>query len=148
MTREIKQMDKLIETYYTAEQGYHPFLITKDWQVAQLNFMPEQSFSNIVKLDLHAQTDEVFVLTKGLAVLIAGVLAGERISFHCIKMQVGVTYNIPANTWHNIAMDTAAQVIIAEKSNTHLGDFIYHPLSASQIIELQEKIKDCLQENI
>jgi mannose-6-phosphate isomerase-like protein (cupin superfamily) len=140
-------MNTLIETYYTSEQGYHPFLITKDWQVAQLNFMPEQSFFNIVKLDKHEQTDEVFVLTKGVAVLISATISGEQISFNCVKMQPGVIYNIPANTWHNIAMDKSAQVIIAEKSNTHLGDFIYHPLSSIQILELKNHINYCLQEN-
>ena len=51
-------------------------------------------------------------------------------------MKIGVTYNIPVNLWHNIAMDQDTEIIIVEKSNTHLADFVYRKLS--------KKERDCL----
>ena len=48
----------MIETYQIKENGYHPFLIREGWQVAQLNYMPEQHIDNITRLDVHHLTDE------------------------------------------------------------------------------------------
>ena len=59
-------------------------------------------------------------------------------------MVVGVTYNIPAGMWHNIAMDKDAQLAIIEKDNTHLQDCTYLELKESQINELKILIqKEC-----
>jgi len=131
---------KLIEPYYTNENGYHPFFIREHWQVAQLNYLPILSFTTIDRLDMHRQTDEIFVLTKGNAVLIAAAIENDRVDFECIRMQHGVTYNIPVNTWHNIAMDHDTEIIIIEKSNTHLGDCLYHPLAETDKDKLKNQI--------
>lgn len=137
----------LIETYYHEGDGYNPFFIKENWQVAQLNFMNEQGLYAIKKMDMHMETDEVFVLTKGTAVLIAAVLEDEKFSFELIKMEAGITYNIKANLWHNIAMDTDAQAIIVEKSNTHLGDFIFRSLSVEEQSILNDAIHLLLQKS-
>ena len=130
----------LIETYYTKENGYHPFFIREHWQVAQLNFMTRLSFISIDRLDLHQHTDEIFVLTRGKAVLIAGFIGNNQVHFECVLMNPGVPYNIPVNTWHTIAMDENAQVIITEKSNTHLGDCLYYNLTDTDRGRLKNKI--------
>ena len=44
---------KLIERYYTNENGYHPFFVREHWQVAQLNYLPVYSYTMIERLDLH-----------------------------------------------------------------------------------------------
>lgn len=130
----------LIETYGTKENGYHPFFIREHWQVAQLNYLPALSFTTIERLDMHQHTDEIFVLTKGKAVLIAASIESIIIRFECILMEPGITYNIPVNTWHNIAMSEDAEIIIVEKSNTHLFDCLYYPLSKPDRDNLKNKI--------
>lgn len=119
----------LIETYRYEGPGYNPFLIRTGWQAAQLNYTPEQDISNISKIDKHFLTDEVFVLLKGTAILIAATESDNGFEFECMKMRTGEVYNVPATTWHNIAMDKGSEVIIFEKDNTHLGDFEYNQLS-------------------
>jgi mannose-6-phosphate isomerase-like protein (cupin superfamily) len=136
--------EQLIEKYYTTENGYHPFFIRDHWQVAQLNYLPQLSFTTIEQLDLHQYTDEIFVLTKGTAVLIAASIENNNIEFECINMVPGVTYNVPVNTWHNIAMNEAVEIIIVEKSNTHEGDCLYHPLSAADRQRLNNGISKAL----
>jgi len=138
--------NELIETYYHEGIGYNPFIIKDNWQVAQLNFMPEQGLYAIQKMDMHMQTDEVFVLTTGTAVLIGAVLESKGFNFQLIQMKIGVTYNVPVNTWHNIAMDKDAEVIIIEKSNTHLGDFVYRQLSQNEAEYLNDAIRRLLNE--
>lgn len=122
----------MIQTYYRQEAGYHPFLIREGWQVAQLNYLDGHGFQDIARIEVHAATDEVFILFKGTAVLIAACLGNGNTAFECRKMQPGVTYNMPAGTWHNIAMDRAAEMIIVEKAGTHLGDCAYKALSPQE----------------
>ena len=134
-------MNKLIKKYAHEGTGYNPFLIRDGWQVAQLNYMPEQGMDDIQKIDVHFETDEVFVLVAGKAVLIATEKEDDKVSFEMVSMKQGIVYNIPKGLWHNIAMLEDARVIIIEKNNTHLGDYEYYYLNAEQKEEMYEKIK-------
>lgn len=140
-----KNTKMLIEKYSYKGEGYDPFLIRNNWQVAKLNYMPGQGLTDIIKIDKHSETDEVFILLKGIAVLIAAERNEKGYSFHSLKMQPGITYNIPAGTWHNIAMDTDAELIIVENSNTHLHDCIYVPLNENEKIDLFDNIQYALK---
>ena len=135
-------MNQLIEEYIHTGTGYNPFLIRNNWQVAQLNHVAGQGFQDIEKIDVHLNTDEVFILLKGRAVLIATERNEDKITFRMVRMKEGVTYNIPKMTWHNIAMSEDAQIIIIEDAHTHLGDFEYYFLSASQKEDMYEGIKE------
>lgn len=130
----------MIESYKIKENGYHPFLIRDGWQVAQLNYMPEQEIDNIKRLDVHHLTDEVFILIKGNAVLIGATINAGEVTFKLILMKPNVTYNIPQGTWHNIAMTEGCETIIVEKSNTHISDFEHFELSEVHIKELRNKV--------
>lgn len=132
---------KLIEQYHIGDNGYHPFLIRDGWQVAQLNYMPEQEIGNIKKLDVHHLTDEVFILLKGKAVLITAKIEGDEIEYDVELMQPKITYNIPVETWHNIAMEVGCEVIIVEKSNTHEGDFDFFELSVEKRMEMKALVE-------
>ena len=131
----------LIETYSTTEEGYHPFLIREGWQVAQLNYTENQRITSINKIEVHRSTDEVFVLLKGKSILItANFINGEPI-FKADVMKLHITYNIPQNVWHNIAMEEGDEVLIIEKSNTHLNDVEYFHLTEIQIDNFKEAIE-------
>lgn len=131
----------IIETYRYEEQGYYPFLIRGGWQVAQLNYMPEQDLYGIQKMDVHFRTDEAFILLKGTAILIGAAEQDNEFTFECVKMQPGIVYNIPVKQWHNIAMDKEAELLIVEKSDTHLGDYEFRQLSDEQKKQLNAQIK-------
>ena len=135
----------MIESFKIKENGYHPFLIRGGWQVAQLNFLEEQHIKNINKIDMHQQTDEVFVLLKGKAVLILAELEDDKPIFEVLLMEPTVTYNIPKNRWHNIAMEEGSEVLIVENSNTHLNDVIYKDLNQSKINELRQLVEEVLK---
>ena len=123
---------KWIEKYQVEDSGYHPFLIREGWQVAQLNYTSEQEIGNIKKLDVHHLTDEVFILLKGRSVLIGAEIKDGQVEFEAELLKPFITYNIPAGTWHNIAMQEGSEIIIVEKSNTHLADFEYFQLSPNK----------------
>lgn len=128
---------KSIEEYQINDYGYHPFFIRDGWQVAQLNYMPEQEIGNIEKLDIHRSTDEVFILLRGKAVLIWADLKDNDIRFEAELMKPNITYSIPMGTWHNIALRKGCEIIIVEKSDTHIADYEYFPLSKDKQEELE-----------
>ena len=132
----------LLEKYEIKKEVYDPFLIKEGWQVAQLNADESQRVENIVRIDIHYHTDEVFILTKGKAVLITAAIIDDKPVFELELMQQGVTYNVPVRTWHNIAMLEGSEVIIVEKDNTHLGDFEFFDLSTEKRNELINKVKE------
>ena len=148
MTNEkIEAKMKLIEQYQISDNGYHPFLIRDGWQVAQLNYMPEQEIGNIEKLDIHHLTDEVFILLKGKAVLIGAEIKGNEVNFEVELLKPNITYNIPVGTWHNIAMSKDCEIIIVEKANTHEGDFEFFPLSEEQKKEMETLVRNAFDQH-
>jgi len=52
---------------------------------------------------------------------------------------------LPINLWHNIAMDRDAEIVIVEKSNTHLGDFIYREINKKEEDYLKNAISMLLK---
>lgn len=131
---------KIIDAYDYAGAGYAPFLIGDKWQVAFLNYAPEEALESIVKLDVHHYTDEVFVLLDGRAALIGAQISDGRIVYEVVDMQPMQAYNIRREVWHKIAMQPGSRVLIVENSNTHLGDFEFYDLSAAQIATLRETV--------
>lgn len=122
----------LIETYIHSGPGYEPFIIRKGWQVAQLNFLPEQRAAQINRVERHAHTDEVFILFRGESILVAAEEGAEGLLFNAERMEPGVTYNIPAGVWHNIVMMPGDLVIIVEKDNTHRSDVEYRNFTSRE----------------
>lgn len=137
---------ELLETYEHHGDGYNPFLITPTWQVAQLNYLPEQHFRSISKIDRHLETDEAFVLFSGTAVLIVAEEEGGTLTLQPTLMEPEKTYNVPKNVWHNIALAEDARVLIVENCNTHLGDFEFRDLSQTEKSELEQQLTPYFKE--
>ena len=139
-------MNKIVDKYSHDNEGYNPYLISSKWQVAQLNYSPEQELENIVRLDVHRKTDEVFILTRGEAILIGAEIKDDNIMYDFVQMVPGITYNIRKDVWHNIVMNSGTEVIIVEDSNTHLplpeGDYEFYYLSDTQKEELIKQIEN------
>lgn len=136
----------MIEKYKIKDKGFHPFLISDSWQVSQLNYIVDQHIDNIKKVEVHFETDEVFVLLSGDAVLITAKMENSGPVFNTELMKLGTIYNIPKNIWHNIAMRKESEVLIVEKSNTHIGDYKYFDLNKKQIIDLKKNVSKSFDE--
>lgn len=141
MARDLNVMEK----YRIEDEGYHPFLIREGWQVAQLNYNENQKVENISRIDIHHYTDEVFMLMKGKAVLIGAEIVKDEPVFNLEIMLPGTVYNIPVNSWHNIAMQPGCEVLIIEKDNTHVSDFEFFKLSDKKRVELIEKVNKLIK---
>jgi hypothetical protein len=132
----------IIEQYYNSDSGYKPILIRDGWQVGHLNFMPELRPEAIDRLERHKQTDEVFILFKGSASLVAAVETPVGFKWGKLLMRAGGPFNISAALWHTIAMTPEDLVLIVEKNNTHLNDVEYRKLTDAERRSLQENLNE------
>lgn len=138
----------MVEKFNIKEKGYHPFIIKKGWQLAKLNYIKEQHINNIKQLDVHLETDEIFILTAGKAVLIAASIIDDKPHFEVEKLLMNKIYNIPKGLWHNIAMEEGCEIFIAEKANTHISDFEHYALSKAQQLELNDLVSTQLSQMV
>jgi ureidoglycolate hydrolase len=127
-----------IEEYEHTGQGYNPFLIRCQWQVAQLNYAPSLADDAIDRVERHKATDEVFISFRGRPVLIGAVEEAGGLRLERCAMRPGRTYNIPAGVWHAIAMRAEDVVLIVENANTHLHDVEYRSLDQAESGKLAE----------
>ena len=135
---------KLIEEYIHEGIGYNPFFIREGWQVAKLNPLPRHGLGEIDRIEVHEETDEVFVLICGTGILIGAQMNNDQINFEITVMKPGIVYNLPKGLWHNIAMDKGAEIVIIEKDNTHLNDCCYKDLDIKQQNQLRQLIQQKL----
>jgi hypothetical protein len=107
-----------LDTYEWKNEGYAPLVFSHDWQVALLNWEPIFDLDKLGEVERHNQTDEVFILTKGKALLITIGLDGLLVT----EMKPGVIHNVLKTTWHTLITTRDVQFIIVENRGTHLKD--------------------------
>jgi mannose-6-phosphate isomerase-like protein (cupin superfamily) len=131
----------LTRAYKHDGEGFAPLYIAENWQVAQINYSPALAPANIHSIDIHFETDELFILLEGEAVLVAARgTEGDSFIFETTLLEKNVIYNIPRKTWHNIALNPGAKVLIFEDKNSHLSKFEIKTLSGTQAKKLQAQI--------
>jgi hypothetical protein len=113
--------------------GYQPLVFSHDWQVALLNWEPIFELEKLGEVERHNHTDEVFVLTRGKAVLFTVDAKGLQME----EMVPGAIYNVRQGVWHNLTSTRDASWIIVENRDTHLHDCEFRPLNAEELSELK-----------
>lgn len=83
------------------------------WKIGLLRY--SDRFSCFKVLERHTETDEVFVLLKGRAVV---YLRDDDGNVQKYKMKKCKVYNIHKNVWHHITVSRNATVLVVENSNT------------------------------
>lgn len=131
----------LVEVRQYSGPGYKPLVDFGAWRVAALNYLEENKPHLINRFERHLETDEVFVLLLGQAVLLIG--GGddevERIFFQ--PMEMGKVYNIKARTWHSILMSLDASVLVIENQNTSTENSCYVELGMEHRQSIQAMAK-------
>ena len=112
-----------LEILYAAEEGYKPQVHFEAWRVAILRYADQFDRNNLIKLERHHLTDEVFVLLEGEATLIIGENCEE------CSMEANKIYNVKRDIWHNIIVSRDARVLIVENDNTGRENTEYLPLT-------------------
>lgn len=125
-------MAQLLETLsYTAE-GYKPLVDFNGWRVAYLNYIYELDPANITRVEKHNETDEVFVLLKGEAVLFVGDGTESLVELTAHRMKPHTLYNVKKGTWHTIVLSPDATILLVENHDTGEKNSTYMALDPKQ----------------
>lgn len=119
ITKENESIEKMqLKKIVHIGKGYMPLVMTKDWQLAQLNYTEVQKLDKVHLLDQHTFTDETFTLITGRSLLIT---YDEKNGEYALQpLEPGCTFNIPQMMWHNIVMEKGSSVLITESRDAHL----------------------------
>ena len=110
--------ENLLDIKQYCGEGFHPLIDFGDWRVAILRWEPSMLPEKIEFMERHTQTDEVFVLLEGQAILILGGKQGRVEGVYTQAMENGKLYNVKRNVWHTVVLSRDASILIVEQRNT------------------------------
>jgi hypothetical protein len=122
-----------LEILHWNEVGYQPLVLSNDWQVALLNWEPIFDMDQAGEVERHNQTDEVFVLLKGNALIFTVDYQGLQTE----DMKPGTVYNVRKGVWHNLISTRDASWIIVENRDTHLHDCEFRKLDPQELTRVK-----------
>ena len=88
--------------------GFQVMAQFEGWKIGLLRY--NERFSACREMERHMETDEVFLLLEGSAVLC--------IEDQKIPMEKCTVYNVKKAVWHHIVVSEDATVLVVENSNT------------------------------
>lgn len=121
-----------IEIIPFQEEGYKPLVDFMEWRVAVLKFCEDLLIENIVHMQKHLLTDEVFVLLKGSCTLFLAGDGEKTGELKKVNMRTGNVYVVKRGVWHNHIMSQDGEVLIVENSNTSDDNSPVIPLSKEE----------------
>jgi len=112
--------------------GYLPMIDFGTWRVAFLRYIDELIPHNINRVERHRETDEVFVLLEGQAVLFMGTGDEQVEKLEPLVMEPCKLYNMKQNAWHCCVLSHDATILLVENRNTGLANTDYCALEDDQ----------------
>lgn len=122
--------EKLLEIREFTGIGYKPLIDYGTWRVAILRYIDELIPERIERVERHNETDEVFVLLAGQAVLFLGEGDPKVVALHPQVMEPGKMYNVKRGAWHTNVLSRDASILLVENRDTGTGNSDYAPLNA------------------
>lgn len=101
------------------EEGFKRVYENDRWTLALKNAGPANRKEAVKCLECHNETDEIFILLRGNATVMEGLVESGKIK--CIyetKMEVHKPYVIHQGCWHNTWMEDGAEFAIIENVET------------------------------
>ncbi|RKD32683.1 cupin domain-containing protein [Lacrimispora algidixylanolytica] len=112
-------MGKLgIDIIKIQQQGYTPLVAYEAWRVAVLRYCLDVRVDQLVTMQRHLKTDEVFVLMEGNCVLFTGGDGEYPEEIKWVMMEKNQLYNVKKGVWHTHALDEEGSVLIIENEDT------------------------------
>lgn len=132
--------ENLLEIHEYLGEGYKPLIDFNCWRVAVLRYLDELQPDRISYFERHNETDEVFVLLQGQAVLFMGEGDESVETVIPLVMQNGVFYNVKCGAWHTVALSRDATILLVENRDTARENSSYFDLLPAQSAFLVETV--------
>ena len=94
--------------------GFDTVVLNDRFKCAFITHSPYYSFGKVDHMKRHNNTDEVFVLLSGRAVML--ILENGEYQRHPLEQRKA--YNVKKSTWHYLAVSDDAMVFVAEGADT------------------------------
>ena len=124
--------ERMLEIREFTGPGYLPVIDFSTWRVAILNYIDEIHPEQIIKMERHNETDEVFVLIKGQGLLFLGEGDQSVEQIHEQVLEPGKIYNVKRSVWHSVVLSRDGSVLIVENRNTSTANSNYFSIDAQQ----------------
>lgn len=130
----------LLEIKQYEGKGYMPLVDYQTWRVAILRFEEDLLPQNIINMQRHLETDEVFVLLNGECILFLG--SGDEFvdEIFAVELEPEKIYNVRRACWHNHVLSKDAVVLVVENLDTILENSPRVLLSDDQRNEIQNLV--------
>lgn len=102
----------MVITKRTSMEGFEPIFYTPNFKCAFITRSPQYAFGEIKEMKRHNDSDEVFVLLSGSAVLLTREEGSTEYTKTVLEYQTA--YNVQQGTWHYLAVSEDALVFVAE----------------------------------
>lgn len=132
--------ENLLEMHEYLGEGYKPLIDFNCWRVAVLRYLDELQPDRISYFERHNETDEVFVLLQGQAVLFMGEGNETVETVSPVVMRNGVFYNVKRGAWHTAALSRDATILLVENRDTARENSSYFDLLPAQSAFLVETV--------
>ena len=113
------------------KEGFDIAFKNEKFKCAFIKYSKAYSFGKVYEMKRHNKTDEIFVLLKGMAVM----LTMEEGKFLKTELEKDAAYSVQKGTWHYLALSEDAQVFVTENSDTDSSN--------TDIKELEEEYVLC-----
>ena len=130
--------EKILEIRNYEGPGYKPLVDFGKWRVAFLRYEVEMEPERIKLLERHQETDEVFVLLEGRAVLLLGGNNARTAEVQPQPLHPGKLYNVKRSAWHSVLLSQDATVLLVENCDTSTENSEYEDLSREQSARIVE----------
>lgn len=118
--------------------GYQPLIDSASWRVAILRWEEATLAENITTMERHTQTDEVFVLLVGRAMLVLGGNSKRVDRLQPQSLEPAKLYNVRQGVWHSVLLSRDATILIVENRDTGVKNTEYYQLTQT----FREEIMD------
>jgi hypothetical protein len=88
------------------------------WMVGVKNYKPANDAAKFDEIELHRETDELFILLDGACILLEGFEEKGGLRFGVQRMTRGLVYVIPASRWHTTITEPGAKLALIEDPKT------------------------------
>ncbi|MBR2038390.1 MAG: cupin domain-containing protein [Lachnospiraceae bacterium] len=85
-----------------------------DYKCAFITYSPQYKYGKVTELKRHRESDEVFVLISGKGTLLT--MESECGEYETAELQKGISYCVPAGTWHYLAVTEETLVFVVENT--------------------------------
>jgi ureidoglycolate hydrolase len=130
--------ESLLEIRDYQGEGYKPLVDYGEWRVAILRYLDGLHPERIDSMERHTETDEVFVLLSGQAILILGGRGEQLEETYSQCMEIGKVYNVKRSVWHTILLSSDASVLIVENRDTGGHNSEYAKISAENRLSIRK----------